>query len=509
MMTLLHNAQSFTQIVQNDYLHNLQALLAKNPLATALAAVVGAGLYMLLRDNRPDKSIPLAYFDWPFVGNLLKISANSLKGIELYDMLERTRKLGKYWINIPAVVGWQLNISDPPSIKVLLDDLDSFAIPPSRSMLLGEVFGHGIFLSNGESWNYQRNLAKPIFNLPSRTDMFETYHKAAKNLLKVLEEAAASGETIELQQLFKRFTLDTFGEIGFGYSINSLIKPIQFSSSFDWIFKEVDNRIKFPWRKLTQAKQWRYHLEVIERFILDLIEERRKEGWEGKTDFLSRLLEMESQKEITGVTEKFLRDQVMNFMIAGRDTTAVLLAATFYFLLQSPECEEKVAREIEEVVGKEVVTMNHTKELRYLKNVLDEALRLFPPAVPVNSRICLKDVVLPNKVKIRKGGYVSYSPFVVHRLKEFWGEDADEFKPERWEDKDILKHPYQFVPFQKGPRQCLGMNMAYEEAKCCIAILYQNGFRFKLLNKENPLLHNMAAILTARNGINVKVQKIN
>uniref|UniRef100_A0A6B2L626 Cytochrome P450 n=1 Tax=Arcella intermedia TaxID=1963864 RepID=A0A6B2L626_9EUKA len=390
-----------------------------------------------------------------------------------------------------------------------MDDLDSFALPPSRSLLLGEVFGEGIFLSNGESWEYQRGLAKPVFNLPSRTEMFGIYHKAGRDLLRVLEEAAGSGEVLELQQLFKRFTLDTFGEIGFGYPINSLIKPIQFSSSFDWIFKEVDDRIKFPWRKITQARQWRYHLGVIENFIRELIEERRKEGWEGKMDFLSRLLEMESRKEITGVTGKFLRDQVMNFMIAGRDTTAVLLAATFYYLLQAPECEEKVAREIEEVVGKEVVTMNHTKELRYLKNVLDEALRLFPPAVPVNSRICLKDVELPNKVKIRKGGYVSYSPFVVHRLKEFWGEDADEFKPERWEDKDILKHPYQFVPFQKGPRQCLGMNMAYEEAKCCIAILYQSGFRFKLLNKENPLLHNMAAILTARNGINVKVQKIN
>uniref|UniRef100_A0A6B2LEY4 Cytochrome P450 n=1 Tax=Arcella intermedia TaxID=1963864 RepID=A0A6B2LEY4_9EUKA len=248
---------------------------------------------------------------------------------------------------------------------------------------------------------------------------------------------------------------------------------------------------------------------VIENFIRELIEERRKEGWEGKMDFLSRLLEMESRKEITGVTGKFLRDQVMNFMIAGRDTTAVLLAATFYFLLQSPECEEKVAREIEEVVGKEVVTMEHTRRLGYLRNVLDESLRMHPPGIPFNSRLCSKDVVLPNRARVPKGCHISYSPFVVHRLKEYWGEDADVFKPERWEDKDILKHPYQFVPFQKGPRQCLGMNMAYEEAKCCIAILYQSGFRFKLLNKENPLLHNMAAILTARNGINVKVQKIN
>uniref|UniRef100_A0A6B2L364 Cytochrome P450 n=1 Tax=Arcella intermedia TaxID=1963864 RepID=A0A6B2L364_9EUKA len=462
----------------------------------------------MTRDNRPDKSIPMPFFDWPILGNLVTVAINSIRGIELYDMVERTTKLGKYWIHIPAL-GMELHISDPPSIKALLEDLDSFALPPYRFFLFGELFGHGIFLSNGEAWNFQRNLAKPIFHLPSRTDMFETYHKAASHLLQVLDLAVTSGETIELQQLFKRFTLDTFSQIGFGYPLNSLLHPVQFSSSFDWIFKEVDNRMKFPWRRVTKEKEWRYHVGVIEEFIMGLIAERRKEGWEGKKDFLSRLLEMEAQKEITGVTEKFLKDQVMNFMIAGRDTTAVLLAATFYFLLQSPECEEKVAREIEEVVGKEVVTMNHTKELRYLKNVLDEALRLFPPAVPVNSRICLKDVVLPNKVKIRKGGYVSYSPFVVHRLKEFWGEDADEFKPERWEDKDILKHPYQFVPFQKGPRQCLGMNMAYEEAKCCIAILYQSGFRFKLLNKENPLLHNMAAILTARNGINVKVQKIN
>eukprot|EP01124_Arcella_intermedia_P020055 TRINITY_DN2747_c0_g1_i1.p1 TRINITY_DN2747_c0_g1~~TRINITY_DN2747_c0_g1_i1.p1 ORF type:complete len:496 (-),score=135.39 TRINITY_DN2747_c0_g1_i1:24-1511(-) len=472
------------------------------------AALALSALYLKYRDNRPDKTIPYAHYDFPIFGNMLfTIYQIITKEEGMGSLLEDIRKYGKFWFHLPTV-GVQLFFSDPPTIKMVLEDLETFNMSPVRRDIMYEVLGNGIFLSNGESWAHQRNLAKPIFSVSSRQEMFDVYHKCAKNLVAILNEEVKNKTTIELQQLFKRFTLDTFCEIGFGCTINSLKKPIEFSTTFDWLLKEVDDRLIFPWRKVFFAATWKEHIDKIEQFITGIIEERKREGWKGKGDFLSVLLEMEEKKEITGVTPKFLRDQVINFTIAGRDTTAVLLSATFYYLALHPDVDQKVRREIEEIVGNEEVTMQHTKELKYLQNVLNESLRLFPPAVPFNSRITTRPVVLPNGARLPQGTQVVYSPYCVHRLKEYWGEDAEQFVPERWEKPDILKHPYQYVPFQKGPRICLGMNMAHEEAKACISILYQNGFKFELVAPKGPMMYTGVAIMLSKEGILMNVQNL-
>uniref|UniRef100_A0A6B2L9E9 Cytochrome P450 n=1 Tax=Arcella intermedia TaxID=1963864 RepID=A0A6B2L9E9_9EUKA len=338
--------------------------------------------------------------------------------------------------------------------------------------------------------------------------MYPVYNQCARNLVSLLDKHSQTQEPIELQELFKRFTLDTFSSIGFGYPMSSLLHPVPFSQTFDWLLEEVNARWRFPWRKLTLQWLWKAKLEELDLFVLSLIEERRKMGWQGKADFLSKLLELEANKEIDEVTPNFLRDQVVNFLLAGRDTTAILLAATIYYLSFHPDVEAKVRREVEEVVGEEEVGMRHTGRLKYLGNVLDEVLRVFPPAVPFNHRYVTKDVVLPNGACLPKGVMVMYSPYTLHRLKEYWGEDAEEFKPERWEKEDLFKHPYQYVPFQKGPRICLGMKMAIEEAKTCISIIYQHGFKFSLVSPPPDKINFLAnAILSANNGIFVNVHK--
>jgi len=136
--------------------------------------------------------------------------------------------------------------------------------------------------------------------------------------------------------------------------------------------------------------------------------------------------------------------------------------------------------------------------------VLDESLRLYPPAVPFNSKQATKDVTLPNKVRVKKGQNLEYSPYVIHRLPAYWGPDADVFRPERWEQP--LKHPYQFVPFQKGPRMCLGMMMAYEEATSCLVNMVQNGIRLEYVGKEVPLKLSLGGLLALKNGMPMKVR---
>lgn len=140
--------------------------------------------------------------------------------------------------------------------------------------------------------------------------------------------------------------------------------------------------------------------------------------------------------------------------------------------------------------------------------VLDEVLRLHPPALPVSTKEARRDDVLPSGLKIHAGQIVFFSPYCTHRLKKYWGENSEDFVPERWESKDVIKHPYQFVPFQKGPRVCMGMQMAYEEAKTVISILIQKNFKFRIAGGQDLRVRRGFPVITsARNGVKMHVER--
>jgi len=468
----------------------------------AVALIV---LYLYLRDPRSDKRVPMPFFNWPIIGNLPYVWAN--RGNELKTHQKHAMEHKSYYLVLPAPIGCELVITDVPSIQYILENVDLFMLSPIRKRLFGDVFGNGIFMADGESWKLQRALAKPIFNLDARTDMFKAYHRSGDILIEKLREAAVSGETVDIQTVFKRFTLDTFSEIGFGYRVDSLISPVPFSDAFEQTLVEADEAFKNPLRRLFNAKEYRATIDTLESFVYGIIKERRQDPKvEEKQDMLSRLLAMERSGEIEGMTDTFLRDQLVNFFIAGRDTTAVLLTWLNYFLALHPDVYDKIEEEIRTVLGNNIPTLKETKELKYLHMALDEALRLYPPAVPFNSKTASADTVLPNGINIKKGDSVVYSAYTIHRLPEYWGKDCELFKPERWAEPGLIKHPYQYLAFQKGPRVCLGMNMAYEEAKCCMAMLVQAGIKFTLDQKQNVLPH-ATAILQARHGVKMFVSQ--
>jgi len=165
---------------------------------------------------------------------------------------------------------------------------------------------------------------------------------------------------------------------------------------------------------------------------------------------------------------------LVNFFIAGRDTTAILLTWTAYLLSQHPDIENKVVAEIDEVFQGKEPDFESLDKLVFLKAVLDETLRLYPP-VPQNAKVAVEDDVLPGGINIPKGTIITYKTFALHRLTALWGKDATEFKPERWLSPELRAkmHPYQYIPFHAGPRLCLGMKQAFYEAKLLLTLLYQ------------------------------------
>jgi len=242
-----------------------------------------------------------------------------------------------------------------------------------------------------------------------------------------------------------------------------------------------------------------------DNFIYDLIEKRKKEDLSSKFDFLSEVVKQQGVGE-NKFDNKFIRDTVVNFFIAGRDTTATLLTWAFYFLSKYPDVEKKVANEVESVLQGDVPTYENCKQMKYLQTVLDETLRLYPPAILHNIKSALKDDVLPSGKKVAPGTFVGWCIYYTHRMPEYWGADANEFNPDRWEKP--LKHPCQFLPFALMPRLCMGMDMAYTEAKSIIALFIQHGFRLKLVPGQTfDFKPYFTTILTAKDGMKMHVEK--
>jgi len=216
-----------------------------------------------------------------------------------------------------------------------------------------------------------------------------------------------------------------------------------------------------------------------------------------RADLLSQLLT--HNEEGSTYTDEELRDFVMNFLIAGRDTTAMLLTWTFYLLAKHPEIEAKVVEEMNQVMKDEQPTWDNIKQLRYLKNVLQETLRLFPP-VPVDGYTAYSDDVLPGGYSITKGTEVYYCSYVLHRDPTLFP-NPEEFLPERWDNPP--KHPCAYIPFHSGARTCLGKEMAFEEARIMVVNLLRK-FRLRLVDGFEPRI-KQAIILTSANGMRMRL----
>lgn len=238
--------------------------------------------------------------------------------------------------------------------------------------------------------------------------------------------------------------------------------------------------------------------------------------------------------------DKGLRDVVLNFVIAGRDTTATTLSWFTYMAMTHPPVAEKLHRELaafesdrarEEGIslipffsdsdGPEnqssfaarvaqfaaLLTYDGLGKLTYLHACVTETLRLYP-AVPQDPKGVAEDDVLPDGTKVKAGGMVTYVPYSMGRMEYNWGPDAGCFRPERWIGEDggfRNASPFKFTAFQAGPRICLGKDSAYLQMKMALAILFRF-YRFEIL-EGHPVKYRMMTILSMAHGLKVRVSR--
>ncbi|RCH83609.1 hypothetical protein CU098_004191, partial [Rhizopus stolonifer] len=417
---------------------------------------------------------------------------------------------------------------DPKNIEhILKNNFGNYTKGPQLHHAMKDLFGHGIFNANGEQWKYQRKTASHIFNVKNFRDNFTKVFLTQLDIMfkEILEPASDCHQVIDFHDTMFKFTLDSFILIGFGVRLNALEskEKVSFAVSFDQCQLNSFQRFVNPFWRMTEPLSFLFfpckksiadHLETVNEFANQVIEERHAEIARGELDYhdlLSRFMNAHNEHD-EPLNNKELRDIVLNFVIAGRDTTAQALSWTFYMLLLHPRIERKLLEEIHQKISdsanEDPAALYETiKNMTYAHAVFYEVLRLFP-SVPNNQKYALGDDIWPDGTGIKKGDYVMWCPWAQGRSEKVWGLNAKEFKPERWitDNKTLRRESQgQWPAFHAGPRVCLGQNLATLETLMAMIYIVKN-YKLTLVPGQN-ITYQVSLTLPMQDGMKVFVEK--
>ncbi|KAE8915665.1 hypothetical protein PF005_g19810 [Phytophthora fragariae] len=483
--------------------------------------------------HRPDSTLPLLENTWD-------LFIRGVKG-DMHDFMTQVGKQFNAESVLIRALGIPLNLIlyTPEAFEdVLKTQFHNFEKGPFMCENLRDLLGDGIFAVDGEQWIHQRKTSSNLFTMRAlRDSMTAVIQRHAIVLYDILRRASENKQTLDLFKLFNRFTIEAFTEIGFGVHMNCLDSEEEhpFQKAFDRAQRALRFRFTRPgwfwktqrWLRLGVEGQLRRDIEVIDKTVLEIVEKAlaRRSNHVGnpgtkRGDIVSLFLESVGSSpdaDAKRFDPKYLRDIVVNFLIAGRDTTAQALSWFFFNLSQKPHVEAAIRNELMQRLpkpqddGTDGVTpsMEGVSHLVYLEAALKETLRLHP-SVPVEPKQTVADTTLSDGTFVPAGSSIGLATYAMGRMPQVWGPDAEEFKPERWIDpttgKLIAVSAYKFASFNAGPRMCLGKNLAMLEMKLIVAgVLYK--FHIEVLNPED-VTYDLSLTLPVKGALNVKVSQI-
>lgn len=428
----------------------------------------------------------------------------------LPSALEQHRKLGNTFSGV--LLGQSIIVTiEPENVKaVLATQFHDFGIG-QRDRGMGPLLGNGIFSSDGSRWEHSRALVRPSFAKVQVADL-DTFESHIQHLIAKIPR---DGSTIDLQPLFYQLTLDSATEFLLGESVDVLRSPAGseqqlFGQAFDFAQTELNLRLRLgPFVWLYRNKNFdracvRVH-NFVDKFVAKALEFRRESLASGKMNEEKQKGKYIFMNELALATDDpiQIRSEILNILLAGRDTTAGLLSNTFHVLARRPDIWAKLKQEVDQLGGKKP-DYETLRNMKYLKHVLNESLRLYP-SVPQNIRFAHKDTTLPvgggpdgrAPIFVAKGQLVAYGVFSMHRRKDLYGEDADEYRPERWE---TLRVGWGYLPFNGGPRICVGQQFALTEAGYTLVRFLQE---FERIESRDPTswLESLHLTLGSGNGV--------
>ncbi|CAJ0911764.1 14698_t:CDS:10, partial [Entrophospora sp. SA101] len=560
----------------------------------------------------------------PIIGNLLLIRRSENYLTFLYDLF---LKYGNVVTFTLPQFGRVILLNSPSHIEWFLkENFENYVKGEIGLKMMREFFGDGIFGSNGEMWKFHRKITNQLFTTKNFREIFcKVFEQETKTALNILNDAANKDDTIDLQDLFYRFTLNTFGKISFGIDmkcLEQLSKPLHFAIAFDYVQLAMSQRRENPFWTFTEifsetGRRIRKEIKYLDEFAYNIIKERkskkandsasssnvsgdvlklfmdaRKDNGEMLTDkelrdtkffpnkyeffrisfgidmkcleqlskplhfaiafdYVQLAMSQRRENPFWTFTEifsetgrrirkeiKYLDEFAYNiikerkskkandsasssnvsgdvlklFMDArkdnGRDTTANALTWMMYSLMTNPSVEDTLVREVNQLLSSEenqIPTFDSIKNFHYGEATLYETLRLYP-AVPKNSKVCVKHDILPDGTHVYPGENVAWSPWCMGRDKSIWGENALQFYPDRFLTSEGVLKPsqFKFPAFHAGPRICLGQQFATVEA-LTLATSMLKKFRFELIpGQESPPPYISSITLPMKNPLLVK-----
>jgi cytochrome P450 len=381
---------------------------------------------------------------------------------ELFDRPFRERRVfGKTY----------LSVCDPELMQaVLLDHADAFGKAESTQRIFGPAVGEGLLIVEGSHWRRQRRAAAPAFRHEMLRRLTPTFAAVAEEQAERLRALAASGP-VDVEPEMERATLAVImrtlmasfgGEADAQRLMHTLrdflygmTKPnlLDLWGAPDWIPAPGRGRA----RRRVEA------MRAEARRALD----RRRNSDADQGDLLGALLAARDPETGQGLSDEELVDNILTFIGAGHETTAVLMTWALGLIARAPEVQDRLLAEARDVLGEGPVTADALDRLRFHEQVLDEALRLFTPG-PFILRQAKRDIDL-GPVRARKGTEVWCHLYVLHRSPRLWEQPAA-FDPDRFSaERSQGRHRFAFIPFGAGPRICIGARFAMMEAKTMLA----------------------------------------
>ncbi|WP_416838208.1 cytochrome P450 [Haloferax sp. DFSO52] len=374
-------------------------------------------------------------------------------------------------------------LTNPADIeRVLVSDASKFRKPQFQDRAIGDLLGEGLLMSEGATWQKQRQLAQPAFDVRRISTMAGMMTDRTERMLSGWH----NGDVIDVQLEMTRLTVEIIVDAMFGADLDAeRIRIIQENlEPLGTRFEPDPIRFLTPdWVPTRENREYRESLSVLEDLIWDIVEERRGSEYgqtpassvsagasagEQPMDLLSILLRAYDAGE---QTDENLRDELMTMLLAGHDTTALTLTYAWYLLSQHPEAEAKLHRELDDVLGGRTPTYEDVRQLEYTERVLNESMRLYPP-VYVMFREPKVDVRLGG-YRVPEGSAIMLPQWVVHRSERWW-DDPLEFDPDRWSPERMKDRPsFAYFPFGGGPRHCIGKHLSLLEGRLILGTVAQ------------------------------------
>ncbi|KAF9962816.1 hypothetical protein BGZ70_007873 [Mortierella alpina] len=483
--------------------------------------------------TRPRRDLKQPKGAVPFLGHMPLLA--SIPGTKLYHFFEKQyNELGPVWsISLPFI-GRMIQIDSPEILEhCVKTNFWSFEKGPILQGALYDLTGNGklhnvmslsklwcllacIFASDGEHWRFQRKLASQIFTVKAfRQYTSDSFITEGRKVLDFLGEAADAGTVFDFHLLMHNFTLDSFGLISYGQSYGCLKNggnKVPFAESFDSLGQVCSTRFLNPaWRLYERlsgvGKKVRDDRALIRRHAENIIAQRRREGYHRSSkDLLQWLLETPAD-DGKPMSDELVMDNILNFTIAGRDTTAQTISWMFYLLHRDGADKDvlnTLRQEVDSFFASSDMSYDAFKQQKYSEACFHEALRIYP-AVPRNLKVCVADDTLPGGTKIYKGEWITWSSYVMGRSEKIWGPDAKEFKPSRWINSE-KPSPAKYNVFHLGPRVCLGQQFATIQVLVIIGMMLES-FEFELVDPSTEPTYGASVTLCMDGGLPMRVKR--